>query len=173
SIEAKLVGAAETEDHVSKAADAVTFIMQHLRPRCREAVVFAKAVQACVVGKALRVIGETDEVVRDVKVSVDERQLTLPVAAESGARDDAEKTVSPVAVFHGVTAALCFQVVDVVYREGRANVHASVCIWDRHAVYEPRHLMATVDVQNVMRQVRTGHVTRNHADAAGARCSGR
>ena len=44
SVDAELVGAAGTEDQVSKATDAASFIMQHLRPRCCEAVIFAESV---------------------------------------------------------------------------------------------------------------------------------
>src|ERR1051325_5153533 len=105
----------------------MSFIMQHFRPRRREAVIGAEPVQARIVGETLRVIGEADEVIGYVEVSVDEGQLPLPVAAESRARNDAKETVSPVAMLDRVTSALCFQVIDVVYVKGRADVDSGVC----------------------------------------------
>src|SRR5947209_12223224 len=168
-VEAELVGLTGAEDQRSEAADAAALIMQHFRPRRRQAVVGAEAVQARVIGEPLRVIGEAYEVVREVEVSVDEGQLALFVAAESGARDDAKDAVSPVAVLRGVTPALRLQVINVVDVEGSADINTGVGVWDRHAVHKPRHLMAPVNVQDVVNHVRAGHVTRNHPDAAGAR----
>src|SRR5690349_2257250 len=127
-------------------------IVQHFRPRRGESVVSAKAMHARAVSDALRVIGEADEVVREIEVAVDHAQLAFTVTAESGAWDDAEKPVGPVAILYGVTPALCFQVVNVVYVEGRADIHAGVCLGHRHSIHDPRHLMASVNVQNVMSQ---------------------
>src|ERR1051325_8740142 len=95
-------------------------VMKHFRAGRSESVIGAKPVQARVVSESLRVIGKTDEVVREIEVAVDHAQLAFAVAAASGARDDAEETVSPVAILDGVTAALRFEIVNVVYVEGRA-----------------------------------------------------
>src|ERR1043165_4650990 len=97
-VEAKLVGPAGREDQVGKAAEAMRLVVHYLGPRRCESVIGAETVQARVIGEALRVIGEADEVVRGVEVSVDHAQLAFAVAAESGARDDAEESVSAVAV---------------------------------------------------------------------------
>src|SRR5215510_2140196 len=129
-------------------------IMQHLRPWCREAVIGANSVQACVVGKPLGVIGEADEVVREVEVSVDQAHLAFPVAAESSFRDDTEETVSPVAVLYRVTSALCLEVVNIVYVEWGTDVNSGVCVGNRHTIDKPGNLMASVDVQDVVSQVR-------------------
>src|SRR5690349_7846133 len=172
-IEAKLVGPAVVEDQVGKAADSMSLVVQYVRSRRGESVIGANAVQARVVGESLRVIGEADEVIREVKVSVDEGQLTFSVAAETGAWDNTEEAVSPITVLYGVTPALCLQVVNVVYVEGRADVHTCVCIGDWYAVHKPRHLMSSVYVQNVVDQVRAGYVTRNYPSATRARGSRR
>src|SRR5262249_768272 len=109
-------------------------IVQHLRPRRREAIIGAKPVQAGVLGEALRVICQAGEVIREVEVSVDQAHLAFPIATESSARNDAEEAISPVAILYGVTPTLCFKIVNVVYVERRADVNSSVGIGNRHTI---------------------------------------
>src|ERR1700694_1314230 len=102
--------------------------------------------QACIIGEILCVIGTADKVIRKIKVSVDESQLTLSGAGESGAGNNTEGSVSPIAVFNRVASSLRFQVVNIVDVEGSANIHSGVGAGDRHAVHQPGHLMTSVDV---------------------------
>src|ERR1700730_11992880 len=90
------------------------------------------------------------------------------VALEAGAGDDVEDTVGAVADVGGVTAALDFDVVDVLGVDLCAEVAADVRVWNLHAIDEPTNLMTAAHVQHVMGDVGAWDVVGDHGQAVGA-----
>ncbi len=73
------------------------------------------------------------------------------VAFESGARGNVENAVRAVAVVGRITPALRFHSVDVLWVELGAEVAGDVGIGDGDAIDQPAYLVATADVELVVR----------------------
>ena len=82
-------------------------------------------------------IPEADLVICVVVAAVTGNKFCLAVAFEAGARYDVEHTVSAVAIFRRISAALHFQVVDVFRIELRSDIRRDVRIRNRDPVEKP------------------------------------
>src|SRR5260370_22441795 len=111
---------------------------------------------------------EAELVIRLTEVAGAENELGLVVALESGARNDVEYAISPVAEFRAVAAAVDLQVVDIFRIKLRSYIRRNVGVGHRTPVHQPACLMAAADVQLVMRDVGAGDEIRNHRHAIAA-----
>src|SRR5690242_6342751 len=94
------------EDQRGEAPNAVALIVQDLSNRSLQTVIAAIASDACVIGKALGVIAETQLIIRLVEVSVRNKQLSLAVAFKPTTRNGIKHSIGPVTIFGRVTSTL-------------------------------------------------------------------
>ena len=94
--------------------------------------------------------------------------LRLIVALEAGSWHDVEHSISAVSIFRIVTAALDFEIIDVLGVDLRAQVGGDIGIGYGYAVNEPIDLMAAAHVQHVVGDVCAGSVVGDHRHAVGA-----
>src|SRR5262249_31771542 len=95
-------------------------------------------------------------------------EFRFPIAFETGAGNYVEGSVSAVAVFGRLAAALNFDDVDIFGIELGANVCRDVCVGDGNAVHEPGNLVAAADVKLVVDHVGAGCVAGHEVEAIGA-----
>ena len=93
------------------------------------------------------------------------RVIRLRGTLKSATRHDVEHRVSAVAVLGGVTAALNFQIIDVLGIELRSNGIGDVGIGNGNAINQPSHLMAAANVQLIVSDVCSGHKVGDQREA--------
>src|SRR5438132_11257015 len=89
------------------------FIMQDLGGRRLQSEVAVVAVEAGVIGKALRVAAEIDLVVGLMEIAVAQNEFRFAAALKPCARHNVEDAISAVAMLGRVAAALQFQIINI------------------------------------------------------------
>ena len=166
--QAQLVRRVGVEDQRGEAAISVLSIVDHLRNGRLQSQIAAVAVHAGVVGKALGMAAEAELVVGLVEVAEAGDQFGLVVALESGARGDVEDAVGAVAKLRAVTAAVGFQILEILGIELRPEVGGDIGVGNGNAIHQPAHLMPAANVELVMRDVSSGNVVGDHGQAVAA-----
>ena len=107
-----------------------------------------------------------------VEIAAESSKFGVAVALEAVAGQDVEDAVGAVADVGGVTAALGFELVDVLGIDLRADVGGDLGVGDGDAVDEPTGLVAAAHVQHVVGHVGAGDVVGDHLHAQGAAGAG-
>ncbi len=171
--EADLVIGRRVVDECAEAAVAVLGIMQDLRDWRLDAQLAAIAVHARVVREVIRMAGDTRVVVGLTEVATADDELGLMVAFEAGPRHDVEYPIGTIALIGFITAALHFEIVDVLGIELRPQVAGDVGVRNLHSVDGPGGLMPAAHVQLVMDHVGTGNEVGDHGHAVALVGAGR
>ncbi len=133
-----------------------------------QAEIGAIGVDAGIVRKTLRMAAEADLIVRLIEIPGADDEFGLIIALESGSRRDIKNAVGAITIIGGVTAALGFDVIDVLGIDLRTDIASDVRVGDGNAVDEPAHLMAAANVELIVRHVRAGNEIGDHRQAVGA-----
>ena len=115
---------------------------------------------------------EAQLIVRLVKISICQQQLTLAFALETAARHHIQHRVRAIAEFRRITATLNFEIVDVLRIKLRADRVRDVRVRHRHAIDEPSHLMPAANMQLIVGQIRTGNEVSYECETVSAIRSG-
>ena len=168
----QLVFWVQIENQRGKAAQTVGLVVEHQNGRRLQAVITATKIYAAVISEAFRVAAEAQLIVRLVKISICQQQLTLAFSLETAARDYIQDRVSAIAEFRRITATLNFEIVDVLRIKLRADRVRDVRVRHRHAIDEPSHLMPAANVQLIVGQIRTGNEVSYECETVSAIRSG-
>src|SRR6185437_13120796 len=106
------------------------------------------------VSELFSVAAEVHLIVGLVERAEGSEQLTFLIALETRSRDRVEYTIGTVAVSRRVSAALGFEVIDVLRIDLRADIAGNIRIGNRNAVDGPGYLMSTANMQLVVRDPR-------------------
>src|ERR1700686_283101 len=136
--------------------------MHNLRDRRLKAEIATVAVDADVIGEALRMTPKAERVIGLIKIARAEDEFGLIVAFETGAGYHVEHTVGSIAKLGPVAAAIHFHVINIFGIKLRADIGSDVRVGPGHAIDEPCCLMSAADVQLVVRNVSPRHVICNH-----------
>src|SRR5260370_130745 len=90
------------------------------------ATVITDAIDAGKIGELLGVVAEVDLVIGLVKRAESREQLALVVALEARSWHDVEQAIGAVAVGGGITAALGFEVVDILRVDLRPDIAGDI-----------------------------------------------
>src|SRR5262249_27606925 len=167
SNQAKLICRGFVEDNRAKAAEASGLVMDDLWDWGLEAQVRAISGEAAVICKPLAVISEADLVICVVVASVTGDELALAVALKSRTGNYVENAVCTVSVLGGISAALNFEIIDVLGIELWTHVRGNAGIGDGNAIEQPGDLVASSDVQLVVNHIGAGYEVGNHGHAVG------
>ena len=170
---AELVGGIDVVDEVTETSDAVDGIVHDLRNGRLKSEIAAVAVDAGVVGEAAGVAAEAELIVGLVEVAASEDEFGVVVALEAGAGDDVEDAIGAVAELGSVTAAIDFDVVQILGIELGTKVLRDGGVDDGNAVEEPGGLVSAAHVQHVVGDVGSGDVVGDHGQAVGGVGAGR
>ena len=96
-----------------------------------------------------------------------EDYFTFVIALEAGARSRVKDAIGTIAVVGGVATALGFEVIDVSRIDLRADVAGDIGIRNRHAIDEPRSLVAATHVELIVREVAAWNVVGYQGEAIG------
>src|ERR1700692_3197553 len=147
--------------------------MHNARDGRLQAEIATAAVDADVIGEALGVTPEAERIVGLIEITSAEHELRLVVAFETGSGHDVEHTVGSISKLGAVTTAIHFQVVDVLGIELRADIGSDVGVGHGQAIDEPGGLMASSDMQLIVRNVCAGNIVSDHCQAVRAVSAGR
>ncbi len=116
---------------------------------------------------------EIELIVGLVEVSRAQNDFRLVVALKSGPRNDIEYPICTVALVRGITAALHFEVVDVLGIKLRPQIAGDVCIRNLYAIDQPAYLVSAADVKLIVGHVSAGSKVSNHCQAVAPISPGR
>ena len=139
--------------------------MQDIRARSFQTVVTAITIDAAKVGELLGMAAEVYLIVGLVKRAERREQLALIVSLESGPGNCVEDSIRAVAIGGRKSAALGFQIIDVLRINLRPDVARDIGIRNGNAVDRPAHLVSASHVQLIVRDPRPRHVIGNGPQA--------
>ena len=116
----QLIVRSRIKNQRAESADAVAEIVDDLRHGSFERRVGTVDIDASVVGKTLRVASQIDLAVGLVVAAIGCENIDVVVTFKTGARNYVENTEGSVAVIGRITAALDFEIVDVLRIESAA-----------------------------------------------------
>src|ERR1051325_1985574 len=123
--------------------------------------------EASVISKTFGVITKVAVVVGVVVAAVSENYFALAVPFKTGTGDYVEHSVGAIAVICGVSAALHFEIVNVLRIELRSNVRGNAGIWHWHSIDQPGNLVTSANVQLIVDHVSAGCVVGDHGQTVG------
>src|SRR5262249_2115185 len=118
----QLVGRSLVKDERRESAQSGSLIVDNLRYRRFEAEISSVAGETSVVRKALPMISKADLVIRVVVATIAGDEFRLMVALKPGPCHHVKNTIRPVAILGIESAALHFDVVDILRIELWANI---------------------------------------------------
>src|ERR1700722_5506838 len=117
--------------------------------------------------------GDAQVIVRLPETTAARDQFAFIVAFQAGAGHDIEYTVGAIPLVRLVAAALHFEIIDVLWVDGRPQITGDIGVRDLHAVDRPRRLVSAADMQLIVHEVRARDKISNHGEAVAAIGTGR
>src|ERR1700674_324204 len=128
--------------------------MQDIRARSFQTVVAPITIQAAIVGELGGMAAEVYLIVGLVKRAKGSEQLAFVVSLESSPGNCVEDSIRAVAIGRGITAALGFQIVDILGIDLRPNVARDIGVGNGNAVDRPGCLVPASHVKLIVRDPR-------------------
>ncbi len=168
SHEAELVCRIGVVNQRPKSAEAVSLILNDGGGWCFKAQTRAIEVDAAIVSQLPGVTAEIEVVISLIEIAEAGDELSVIVSFESSAWRDVKNSVGAVAEVGRVAAALHLEHVDVFWIDLRTEIACDVCVWNGHSIDKPAYLVASANVELIVREVGPGNMVGDHGQAVGA-----
>src|SRR5262249_10048553 len=166
--QSKLIVWRGVKDQRTKAADAVSQVVEDDLFRRFQATVGAVGIDARVVSEALGMAPEGDLTVGLIESAIGGGNFGVVTEVKARTRDNVENAVGAVTVVGGVAAALDFEIVDILRIKLRTHIARDAGVGHGHAVDQPADLRAAANMESIGNHVGGRNKVRDHLQAVRA-----